>query len=201
MPPQTPPIQPPPLPTAQVSSPGSNSDMLESDEQILVVVRRHPIGIVGLYLGILAALIAIVVFFASVTPDLFSNLSKESYRLLLGGIVLAVTILIFFLLVSTYVYRRSRLIVTDRSLVQITQRSLFIKKVSRLNFANVEDVSAEQRGILATIFNYGTLLIQTAGALDNFEFTLCPNPNKYADQIIEARQLYADSLRESNESH
>ncbi|MBI2588964.1 PH domain-containing protein [Candidatus Saccharibacteria bacterium] len=200
MPPQTPPPQPPSLPSAQ-AQPSTSGDMLEPDEQLIDIVRRHPIGIVALYLGVFTALIVIIVFFALITPDLFDSLSKESYRFLLGGIILALAVLILFLFVSTYVYRQSRLLITDRSLVQVVQKSLFIRKISRLNFANVEDVSAEQRGILATIFNYGTLVIQTAGALDNFIFPLCPNPNKYADEIIEARQRYADSLKEIPEPH
>lgn len=198
MPPISPPSQPPPLVPANFSKhmPKSDSDMLEPNEQIIAVVHRHIIGVVGLYLGVIGALIAILLFVATVTPNIFGNLSNQSYRLLLGGIVLAVAILIFFLFVSTYVYRQSRLIITDRSLVQMIQKSLFIKKISRLNFANVEDVSAEQRGILSTIFGYGTLRIQTAGASENFIFNFCPNPNKYADIIIEARQLYAESLQE-----
>lgn len=198
MPPVTPPSQPPPLTPSNYSKhmPKSDSDMLEPNEQIIAVVHRHIIGVVGLYLGVIGALIAILLFVATVTPNIFSSLSNQSYRLLLGGIVLAVAILIFFLFVSTYVYRQSRLIITDRSLVQMIQKSLFIKKISRLNFANVEDVSAEQRGILSTIFGYGTLRIQTAGASENFIFNFCPSPNKYADIIIEARQLYAESLQE-----
>lgn len=170
--------------------------MLEPNEQILSVVHKHIIGIIGLYFGIFGALIAIVVFVGTVTPDIFSNLSSQSNRALLGGMLLAATILLLFLFVSNYVYRQSRLIITDRSLVQMLQKSLFIKKISRLNFANVEDVSAEQRGILSTMFGYGTLRIQTAGASENFIFNYCPNPSVYADIIIEARQQYAESLHE-----
>jgi hypothetical protein len=50
------------------------------------------------------------------------------------------------------------------------------------------------------MFNYGTLEIQTAGTEDNFVFPFCPTPNKYADQIIEARQNYARSLEEEHEA-
>jgi hypothetical protein len=56
----------------------------------------------------------------------------------------------------------------------------------------VEDVSAEQKGFLPTFFNYGTLVVQTAGEMENFVFPYCPNPNKYADRILDARQAYAD---------
>ena len=65
--------------------------------------------------------------------------------------------------------------------------------------SNVEDVSAEERGILSTVFDYGTIVVQTAGALENFIFPYCPQPSKYADQIIEARQRYARALEEEHE--
>jgi uncharacterized membrane protein YdbT with pleckstrin-like domain len=73
------------------------------------------------------------------------------------------------------------------------QKTLFNRKVSRLSMSNVEDVNEEQRGIIASIFNYGTLTVQTAGTEDNFIFTMCPNPAQLADKIIEARQAYAKS--------
>jgi hypothetical protein len=82
-------------------------------------------------------------------------------------------------------------------LAQITQRSLVNRKISQLSLANVEDSHAEQRGILPTIFNYGTLTIQTAGEMENFIFTLCPNPTKYAEEILEAHQNYARELEGS----
>ena len=76
------------------------------------------------------------------------------------------------------------------------QKTLFNRKVSRLSMSNVEDVNEEQRGIISSLFNYGTLTVQTAGTEDNFVFTLCPDPTKLADKIIEARQAYARSLEE-----
>ena len=87
------------------------------------------------------------------------------------------------------------MIVTDRSLIQVLQKGLFNRKVSRLSMANVEDVSAEKKGIFAMIFNFGTLNIQTAGEIDNFIFPLCPDPDEYAGLVLDARQAYAQSMR------
>jgi uncharacterized membrane protein YdbT with pleckstrin-like domain len=95
------------------------------------------------------------------------------------------------LFVMAYVYHQSRLTLTDKSCVQVIQRNLFNKKISRLSMSNVEDVNVDQRGIIASLFNYGTLTVQTAGEEDNFLFTFCPSPNLYAERILEARQAYA----------
>lgn len=177
------------------------TDMLEAGERLLSVVRKHRIGLIGIYLEAITAVVAIVAILVTVTPSTFQNLSGSTARLLTLGIISGLAALIFFLFVATYIYRQTRLLITDRGLVQITQSSLFIRKVTRLSFSNVEDVSAEQRGILPTIFNYGTLLVQTAGTMDNFEFKFCPNPNRYADIVIEAREAYAQSLKENNDHH
>lgn len=175
--------------------------MLEPGECILTVVHRSFIGLLGIYLVAFAAVGAIAALVILLSPDTFQTSSPEISGSLSAIIVLAATFLVLILFAATYIYRQSRLIVTDRSLVQVVQKSLFIRKVSRLSFSNVEDVSAEHRGILAAIFGFGTLMIQTAGERENFVFTLCPNPDRLADRIIEARQAYAESIQEENEQH
>lgn len=166
---------------------------------MLVIVHRHPIGLIVIYLEALLGLAALAALAIFVAPDVFKDLSSETNRLIVGGTIFAVAILVFVLFVATYVYRQSRLLVTDKSLVEVLQKSLFIRHISRLSMSNVEDVTSEQRGILATIFDFGTLTIQTAGEEDNFIFPTCPDPNKYAHQILEARQAYARSLEEMND--
>ncbi len=166
---------------------------------MLAVVRRTVVGIILIYLEALVAIGAILAVILVVAPDLFSGLTSESQRLLMAGIVFALALLVFILFIATYIYRENKLIVTDESLVQVLQKTLFNRRISRLSMSNVEDVNAEQRGILPTIFNYGTLTVQTAGEMENFIFTWCPNPNFYAHEILEARQAYAEKLEEGKE--
>lgn len=56
--------------------------------------------------------------------------------------------------------------------------------------ANIEDVTAEQNGILAELFGFGTLKAETAGERSNFHFLYCPEPNKYAQIILHARERF-----------
>jgi hypothetical protein len=191
-----PPASPPPL-TGVSKSP--QQDLLEPGESIVTIVHKHIIGLIGMYLVAIVAIAAIFVLVISVSPGTFDTNSTTISPLLSGIIILGAILLVLILFTATHIYRQNRLLITDRSLVQITQKSLFINKASRLSFSNVEDVSAEQRGILASIFGYGTLMIQTAGERENFDFTFCPSPNTLADQIIEERQKYAEALREENE--
>jgi hypothetical protein len=192
--------KPPVTPPMAGLSKSPDSDMLEPGEEIVTVVRRSFIGLLGIYLVAIAAVLAIFTLIIALTTDSVS--AGDGYEIpteVDAIMVLGATFLVLILFAATYIYRQSRLLITDRSLVQITQKSLFIRKVSRLSFSNVEDVSAEQRGILASLFGYGTLMVQTAGERDNFIFNLCPKPNQLADRIIEARQKYADTVQDDDQ--
>jgi ABC-type multidrug transport system fused ATPase/permease subunit len=191
-----PPAAPPPITGL---SKRHDQDMLEPGESVLTIVHRSLIGLIGIYLVAIVAFAALVVLLVTISPDTFSNSTSSISDPLNAVIILAAVLLALILFTATYIYRQSRLLVTDRSLVQIMQRTLFIRKVSRLSMSNVEDVSEEQRGFLSSLFNYGTLIVQTAGTMENFIFTLCPNPTALADKIIEARQAYAKSVREDQE--
>lgn len=170
------------------------SDLLVAGEHIVLTVRKHFMGLIFIYLQALLGVVAVFSLIIITSRTVFAEDDLGGW--LLAIIFFGLVILSLFLFVATYVYRQSRLLVTDQNLIQINQTSLFIRKVSRLSMSNVEDVSADQRGILATIFNYGVLLIQTAGEKPNFEFTFCPTPNHFADMVLEARQAYAQKVEE-----
>jgi hypothetical protein len=197
MPPQATlsPAPPTPPPLSGLSKSAEN-DMLEPGETIVTVVRRSLVGLVAAYLVAIVAVAAIFFLVITLSPDTFSTSGDNISPALSAIMVVTAILLVLVLFTVTHIYRQSRLLITDRSLVQIMQKTLFNRKVSRLSMSNVEDVNEEQRGIISSIFNYGTLTIQTAGTEDNFVFTLCPNPTRLADKIIEARQAYAKSVQE-----
>jgi uncharacterized membrane protein YdbT with pleckstrin-like domain len=159
MPPNNNPPTPPPNPgqtndhPLDIELPLTERHMLNANEHVVTVVHRSIIGLVYIYLeafGAVAALIAVAIL---AFPDLFSSLSANSNALLLAGAVFSIALVFFILFIATYIYRQSKLIVTDQNLIQILQNGLFSRKVSRLSVSNVEDVSANQHGFLQTIFN------------------------------------------------
>jgi uncharacterized membrane protein YdbT with pleckstrin-like domain len=174
--------------------PLSHEDMLLQNEAVQFTIRKHIIGIILIYLAVLGAAAVIFAFIVIVAPDIFTKSTNLTSFAALS--VFAVALLAFVLFIATYIYRESHIIVTNRSLIQVLQKGLFVRKVSRLSFADVEDVNAEQRGILQSLFNYGTLNIQTAGEIENFTFTYCPKPNFDAEQILEARQGFIEGESE-----
>lgn len=160
--------------------------LLEAGEHLITIVRRHTIGILVIYLLFISGAISLV----ALTLIISGGSLEQLLEWVASGAILVGAFMVALLWVVLYVYRQSRLIVTDKSLVQVIQRALFSRKISHLSMSNVEDVSVDQQGLLPTVFNYGTITVHTAGAVENFVFPLCPNPQKHASRIMDARQQY-----------
>jgi uncharacterized membrane protein YdbT with pleckstrin-like domain len=186
--PQNQPIQP-----VQVNNP---LNVMQTGERNIFEVKRHPFGMIGMYItaGVMLIVLAVIVF--AVLPTILSGNSSQVISI--GSIVLLVVLVMtgIFLAISHKVYWGNRWILTSDSLTQISQISLFDKQSSQLSLANLEDVTVIQDGILAHMFGFGTLKAETAGERSKFMFTLCPNPTYYAQQVLNAREQFEQSRRE-----
>jgi len=54
--------------------------------------------------------------------------------------------------------------VTDRRIIDIEQKGFFSRDEATIRFENIQDITIDTRGFFATIFNYGDIRIQSAGA-------------------------------------
>ncbi len=76
-------------------------------------------------------------------------------------------------------------VVTEERILDIDQEGVFMRKVSELALHNIQDVHVEVKGVFATLFNFGTIEVQTAGAEQKFSFEGIPDPQKISRQILE----------------
>jgi len=170
--------------------PTGRVESLTANEVMVADVRRHFIGLLLIYLQVIVALGLSFVLIFTLLPDAIKTLglnpaAANAITSLFG--LFAVVFGILFLVLATRIYNGNQLIVSDKNVTQVLQIGLFDRKISELSMENVEDVTAQQRGIFPTLFNYGTLTIETAGEQNNFIFVYCPNPNAYAKAILDAR--------------
>ncbi|SRR6266568_1170401 len=164
---------------------------MQEGEETLADIHRHPFGIVSMYifafLGLAAACGAIILL----VPKMISaNSSYSATAISIGLIGLVLLFMIIGLGITTMIYWQNRWILTSDSLTQITQKGLFSRQSSQLSLGNLEDVTAEQRGLIPNMLNFGTLKVETAGERSKFYFLYCPDPNLYARKILMARELY-----------
>ena len=195
---QTGPIESDILPQAEmrrrpVFNPMGRVEHIMDDEVKVADVRRHPIGLFIIYLQVLVGFGIAFLIILLLLPGFMSTLGadKGTSAALISVLVRSASVFAFiFLILATKIYTGNQLIITDSNVTQILQKGLFNRIVSELSMHNVEDVTALQKGILQTIFNFGTLTIETAGEQNNFIFVYCPNPNAYAKAVLDSRQMY-----------
>jgi hypothetical protein len=124
-------------------------------------------------------------------PSVLTDMDQDMVKKVgLAAFLISAVFVGIFGFIAHIVYYGNRWILTSDSLTQISQNSLFDKQNSQLSLANLEDISAHQDGILAHIFGFGLLKVETAGEREKFAFTYCPQPNKYAQQILMAREAF-----------
>ncbi len=163
-------------------------------ETKLVEIRKHPFGIISLYIqtlfGMTVALgLMYVLLQQFATDDTASQLNAVFAIIAIVGV--GGTLLVLF--IAGFVYHQNFLIVTDKNITEVLQRTLFNRQVSELSMANIEDISSFQKGIFATIFNYGTMVVETAGEQNNFVFTFCPRPSYHCKILLDARQRFVEA--------
>lgn len=74
-------------------------------------------------------------------------------------------------------------IVTGERIIDVHQEGMFSKTVKELPWPTVQDVIYKQRGMMATLFNYGTVVITTQNATDAIELDNVYNPKEIRDII------------------
>lgn len=179
---------------------GINPDAKKADirhlgegEQTLAEVRRHPFGIIIIYLQSIFALglaLFLIVFLLPSFND-FLGFSDATNNAIIGifGLI-SLILVIIFLVLATWIYNSSKLIVTTRNVTYINQIGIFNRKISEIAMTNIEDVTSQKQGVFATIFNFGVLKIETAGEQNNFTYTYCVNPVLAAKIILDARESF-----------
>lgn len=172
---------------------------IDADEQKIIEIHRHWFGLVKAYVEVAIGFIAGMLLLWFLGPMFMADADPTRKHFLISLVVGGLAILVWLVLVVyTWIYRQSKLIMTDKNLTQVLQRGLFSRQVSELSMANVEDVTANVHGAFASMLNYGDLMVETAGEKDNFNFSFCPNPNYYGKIVLDQRQKYIDSTRPGN---
>ena len=102
---------------------------------------------------------------------------------LMLGIFQLFTLLVFFVAVLDFYY--DIVVVTDRRMADIDQEQLFFRRISQLDLESVEDATATAKGFFATVFNYGSVLVQTAGSEQEFHMDNVKYPQEIAAIVLD----------------
>jgi uncharacterized membrane protein YdbT with pleckstrin-like domain len=168
--------------------------VMQPGERVICEIKRHPIGIFGIYLaaGVLVLALAAIAFIL-VPNTLGDGGSGQLKALAAAGFAVMALLSLVFVFISNKIYWDNRVILTSDSITEVVRSGLFDKQSSQLSLGHLEDITAEQNGILPHMFDYGVLKVETAGERSRFVFAYCPQPNRYAQQILSAREVFEQS--------
>jgi len=154
-------------------------DTQTNEEHIVLILRQHPVTLLKQ-----VTLIVIAVFVPLLTNNsFFANFLSPAY---VFGLNLGWYMLVFSYILATFlIWFFSVFIITDERIIDVDFVSLLFKNVSSAKIDAIQDVSSKTSGFLASVINYGTVYIQTAGEQREIQFENIPQPAKVAALLNE----------------
>lgn len=155
-------------------------------ETIQMVLRRHWLTYLpSVILYMVLACVPIVLYFLllQTAPGLFNDSNSIALVVLVIS-TYELSVALFFYS-SFLIYYLDMLIITNDRMVEVSQRNLFSRTVSELDLYKIQDTTSDVSGVIATIFNYGTLSIQSAAEKERFVFEDLPDPNNVRRKIMD----------------
>lgn len=156
-------------------------DNIRSGEKVEIVVRRHWIvfWLVWLY-----ALIWVLISFSIL---MFLNTAWAHILNIVFWMFFAI-----FLYIEWLNHELDMFVITNNRIVWVEQKSFLNRWVTECNLGQVQEVNSITKWLLANIFNYGTISIQTAWNMTNLEMTFAPVPLNTSRSILNIVDKYRD---------
>ena len=164
---------------------------ISEGEYVISAIRRHPIGLLGIWavtIGLSVMLIfGIALVMGSGGSEYVAQDSLSSLALICLGLIVLVFLGGVF---ATIVYEGNRFFLTNESVTQHIQTSLFSKKEQTISLGNIEDASFTQHGILQHMLNYGSLRLSTEGDETTYRFSYVENPSNQVALLNNAVEAF-----------
>jgi hypothetical protein len=162
-----------------------------SNEQIILFIRRHWLSFLYWIIFIGIMIIVPIIIFLVLKNDIIYGMPARDQEYLIIGASAYVLITMAIFLTAWISFYLNVVIITPEHLVDIRQNGLFNRRVSEQSLLRVQDVSSHRRGLMQTFFHYGTVFVETAADLPNFQMPNLPNPDKIANEILKLHEELA----------
>jgi len=154
----------------------------DDDEVVYIAVRPHFITNIS-WVALSIFMLIIPLFFGYFS---FLEFLPLNYRM----------VAIFFWYLITFVFFYEKFLswyfdfylITNKRIIDISFHNLLNKHFAQTDISMIQDVSSSVKGFLATFFNFGDLLIQTAAEINQINFEKVPNPQKIIKLIKELQE-------------
>jgi len=149
----------------------------QQDETIVLLLRSHPITNIG---WMLTVIMLVVLPFLITASGIFPSLPNK--YLFMGQLIwLMATMLYGFERFLSWYY--SVFIVTNERILDVDFENLMYRRITYGNLNHIEEPVSSARGFAKTMFQFGDVLVQTAGEVSTLEALGVPHPSKVVDII------------------
>jgi len=150
------------------------------NEEVLVMWRKHPWvlahpGFISVGIILIAALV--LRFFGASAVTSITIVVALIAIAVIGGL-------------GWFKWRNGMYILTTERLIDVDQRSVFHRVVGELPIEHIQDVAYEVKGPLATMLNFGNVVVQTIGGGTTITMEVVESPHTVQQSILEARNTY-----------
>lgn len=151
---------------------------LSEGEFVILNIKRHPIGLfipMSVTIGLIILMVAALGMYPTIAAD---QVTGEVPGLMEMSVIVLCLIVIVGIggYIAVWVYLRNAFYMTNESVVQEIQLSLFSKREQTVSLGSIEDASFRQNGILQTLLNYGTIRLSTEGEETTYRFHYVYDP-------------------------
>jgi membrane protein YdbS with pleckstrin-like domain len=146
-------------------------DSRHNEEEIILVLRRH--WFTNLSWIIITIVMLLVPIFLKNVPLL--DFLPQNYNFVFVAFWYLITFAITFEKFISWYF--NVFILTEERVIDIDFDNLLYKNISEAKISMIQDVTITQGGVSQTLFNYGSVYIQTASEVPQIEVLKVPNPN------------------------
>lgn len=155
------------------------------DEDIKRIWRHHPITLIGPIARVAAfALVPLLLV-------IFTGLSMFSSIWLFALFVVIMAVVATYAAYEWVSWYNDVFVLTNYRVIDVQQDGFFSRKFSEASLSTIQDVSHSVEGIFPTIFNFGDVLVQTAGAQAKITMDDVGKPQAQAVFILKEQQRHA----------
>ncbi|HEY4520440.1 MAG TPA: PH domain-containing protein [Candidatus Paceibacterota bacterium] len=164
---------------------------LQAGEYVIKEIRKHWFYLVLKAFGLFFAcvlLVGIVYGIMNYVSDLLVVQGDSGYLyLFLLAVLIFLAWLSFFAFFTKYYL--DYWIITNRRIIDMDLIGFFHENISTVHMHDIEDIEIEKKGLFQTLIGFGSLSLQSAGAIRTFFIRDVPNPDKLKDEIFKLHEV------------
>jgi hypothetical protein len=181
---------------------GAFPNKLGKDEDIIIVVRKDISLIILKSLALFSVFVMLFIFGNILNSTVADPLFISGFNTLLYSVNL---FLILMFTIFFHNYYLSIQIVTTERIIDVDQTGLFVREIDELHLGNIQNISYKQTSILAFIFGFGDIIVETASGADTvartdnmngFVFDKVPKPKEIVAVINDLYVKYREDVQE-----